>query len=642
MSDGDITDNIYKYKNKIIKKIYTPINTNPFSIIENKAGELLAAGNNGIYKIVNDSLKPYLIHKSFSEPLVRMFEDIEGNYWITGITKLFYVKEKKVWVVSDLIKERDVIMSDIVFYKNKIIVSTRQNGIYIFEKSKINQITLYDHITKKNGILDNEVTQIYIDKFGNCLTQNDYVGFNYIKSLTEKNKREIFTIDNEYIKSLNIKNIELLYQDVNTGLCRLFVDSSVITFDSTIALDNNKDPFSVVMEDIELFKTKQNWAQKGFKIASNNIPENLALEYTDNYLTFHFQAIDFSYPEKIKYYYKLQNSDSTWIGPISENSATYNNISPGKYIFSVKAVRPNNMESAILNYAFIINPPWWKTLYFRGLLLFVIGASILLYIKQKTYRLEKANKVLNEKVKQRTEDLELSVNENKMLLTIIAHDIKGPLYGISRVMGHLNTNWENQNEVDKRNLVNKLSNSVENLILFTHQILHWLRIKKDNIIETEIIILNEAIKEVIDRQVALNNTNNNKINFETVQEFKVITNKQILSIILNNIIENALKYTYQGSIDITVTSDKEQICLCCSDNGKGMSYDQIIAIKNKLLYGKADMENSFKFGWNILADLIEKNNMNFDIISELNKGTKVLLYFQTLSRKLCKLKNIGV
>jgi signal transduction histidine kinase/ligand-binding sensor domain-containing protein len=632
--DGIFKNTIIKYKNNKVKNIYSPSNIMHYGIIKNKKGEILTAGSDGIYILQNDSLKPYLKNKIFKSFLKKIFEDNEGNYWVSGYNKIYYIKNKKIVTINSLFKNNDVIVDNILFYKNKIIISTRESGIYILIKNN-NLIQLYDHITKEDGITTNKILNIYIDKFGNSLSHSYYdgenEGFNYIKSITDKEKRQILNINNNYIQSFQLNQIGSSFMDKNTGICRIFIDSTkVMTFDTSILNDNVRTPFTLQMENIELFKKSQNWLEKGYKVQFNNIPENLELKYSDNFLTFKFQALDYSfYSKKLKYYYKIQELDTAWIGPIAENEATFNNIQPGEYTFFVKAVRPNKSESAILKYNFVIKSPWWNTVVFKSFVFLFIILLFVLFTKFRTYNLKKTNEILNEKIKERTKELQLSVNENKMLLTIITHDIKGPLYGISRVIGQLKSNWENENEKNKLTFISNLSNSIQKLSLFTHQILQWLKFKNENEIETNIIVLNEIIKEIIEMQLLLNNSNNNKIEFNYEKELKVISNKQIFTIILSNIIENALKYTNEGAIKISLFSDNGLICISCVDNGKGMNNDQINAIKNKVNYGNADMETSYKFGWNILADLIEKNNMKFEITSEINKGTNVTLYFMT-------------
>src|SRR5690606_20603422 len=63
--------------------------------------------------------------------------------------------------------------------------------------------------------------------------------------------------------------------------------------------------------------------------------------------------------------------------PVTNNTtATFGNISGGRYIFRVKAQNPDGVWSEPLSYTFKVLPPWWATWWFRTLSLLVI-ASIL-------------------------------------------------------------------------------------------------------------------------------------------------------------------------------------------------------------------------------------------------------------------------
>jgi signal transduction histidine kinase len=94
---------------------------------------------------------------------------------------------------------------------------------------------------------------------------------------------------------------------------------------------------------------------------------------------------------------------------------------------------------------------------------------------------------------------------------------------------------------------------------------------------------------------------------------------------LNNIVENALKYTNNGQVNIYLIKRDGKLGIVCEDNGVGMTLKQISSIYNKENEGHGDLHQSFKLGWSILVDLIEKNNLQFEISSEVNVGTQIII-----------------
>ncbi len=97
--------------------------------------------------------------------------------------------------------------------------------------------------------------------------------------------------------------------------------------------------------------------------------------------------------------------DENWSTITNKTTATYGNLPPGDYTFKVKAMNSNQIWSKPFQYKFTIRPPWWKTWWFRSLLIASIIASIIYYINWRERKLQKANIVLEKTVRERTAEL---------------------------------------------------------------------------------------------------------------------------------------------------------------------------------------------------------------------------------------------
>ncbi|HSU26889.1 MAG TPA: two-component regulator propeller domain-containing protein [Chitinophagaceae bacterium] len=131
--------------------------------------------------------------------------------------------------------------------------------------------------------------------------------------------------------------------------------------------------------------------------AFSNCPDGLTIAHNLNQLSFHFSAIDWSAPEKIKYSFRLLGLNKRWSKPAEEPIAVYRNLNHGKYQFQVRAVGQSQVWTPVLSYPFIIRPAWWQTWWFRALivaalltLIFFIGRFIYFYqLRKQQILLEK-------------------------------------------------------------------------------------------------------------------------------------------------------------------------------------------------------------------------------------------------------------
>jgi serine phosphatase RsbU (regulator of sigma subunit)/sugar lactone lactonase YvrE len=136
-----------------------------------------------------------------------------------------------------------------------------------------------------------------------------------------------------------------------------------------------------------------------------NYPLNLELPYDKNHLTFHFVAIDWSAPHKIKYSYRMLGLNDNWSAATHETKADYRNLPYGTYTFQVRAIGESQQWSKPFEYTFTIHPPWWHTWWARTLYALVALTLILALVKWRTAALKKRQKELEQTVEERTAEV---------------------------------------------------------------------------------------------------------------------------------------------------------------------------------------------------------------------------------------------
>ena len=125
----------------------------------------------------------------------------------------------------------------------------------------------------------------------------------------------------------------------------------------------------------------------GEKVHELSGPATLTVPPGRPRLEIHYTALNFSAPEKVRFRYRLEGLDSTWVNSGAKRSVDYSYLPHGRYRFEVQACNSDGLwspQSASIE--LIILPYFWQTRWFIGIVLLAGGVSIAF----TTRRLEKA------------------------------------------------------------------------------------------------------------------------------------------------------------------------------------------------------------------------------------------------------------
>lgn len=138
------------------------------------------------------------------------------------------------------------------------------------------------------------------------------------------------------------------------------------------------------------------------------IHSEIELPYDSYRLTFSYLGLSFLHQEDVRYQYRLEGREPEWSDLTPQESATFQALEDGEYTFQVRACnRYGRCNESAAKIKIVILPPYWKTWWFRGLIVLVLVALVYAYVRYREYRLNKEKADLEEKVRQRTNELQL-------------------------------------------------------------------------------------------------------------------------------------------------------------------------------------------------------------------------------------------
>ncbi|KIC89755.1 triple tyrosine motif-containing protein [Flavihumibacter sp. ZG627] len=187
-------------------------------------------------------------------------------------------------------------------------------------------------------------------------------------------------------------------------------------------LQSRKDP-GIILGSIRAFGKSDSAIFGGYLPDSaqhllyedKNDPMHLPSGY--NSLHFEYSSPAFGLQNNIEYSYKLEGFDDEWSAWLPKTEKDYTNLANGKYFFRVKARSNLGVESEAITYTFIIDPPWYKSVWAYLLYLSLLILLVYLINKWQEKKLLLQKRKYEEKQRQINilHQLEIEKNEKEII-----------------------------------------------------------------------------------------------------------------------------------------------------------------------------------------------------------------------------------
>jgi len=393
---------------------------------------------------------------------------------------------------------------------------------------------------------------------------------------------------------LNPKNKIFIHFDRGDGIGNdlFIVAASYVLPDGRIIFGADNQFVVFDPQQVKLNNPAPDVAITGFKLMNESLlvdsllkRDKIELSPKDNSIAVEFSGLNYSGTYLIKY--KLEGLDKEWKGADQFNQAIYSYLPPGHYTFMVKGEdAEGNPSKNVTKFAIWVKPPFWKTWWFFGLIVFAVVGLLFWFDKQRMQKLRATETIRTRIATSLTEDMSNSLSSinisSELAKTKIDVDKERTKEYIAQISDTSNRMVQAMYDmvwsIDPKN--DTMLNTIDRMKSFT--------------VETESLYDVDIIFDIDEKAADLD--------LDMVHRYELLS-------IFKEAITNAVKHSMARHIQVSLRLKGSKFFMLIEDDGKGFDVD-----RTALGRGMNDMRRR-------AADI----NALLHVESERNTGTIVKL-----------------
>ncbi len=600
------------------------------------AQNLWLGTNNGLFRwnTVTNKFRQFRIQ--LTEPyrpgagiIVEVAMDETGFLWLITATGKLYRFSLEKEIFQEIRLQKTVAFS-IFIDQNSLIYLGTLRGVMVGDAVTLKFRPLFSD-SSKFKIIQKSITTLFRDSQGNLwigtweyglyrydeqtgrlniFSERDGLASNHICAILEDKNGFLYISTDKGISRFDPYKEEFVNFDIGDGLhgnnfennscsqsqtgLMFFGGINGYSFFNPRKLKQNRFIPPVHIPGFEILHAKSDFKQNIMFTSS------VQLNYKMNSFIIEFVALNFINALKNRYLYKLEGYDREWQGATTHRRVTYKNVPPGKYTFRV--IGSNNdgfWNEKGDSLSIYIKPPFWQTLYFKIMVIFLLTVIIYYNINRRFALLRKESEARRLFTRALIEKQE---NERKRIAAELHDSLGQDLLLIKNQTNLLLKNEAKRNPERLQQIESVASEAISNIrqIAFA---LHPYQLDS--------LGLTDCIRQMIKKMGASTEI---RISYRIEKINGLLPKEHEINLyrIAQEILNNILKHSKAKNARIEIRRSERFIKMTFTDDGVGFDYARI-------------KETAKGFGFADIKERVEILNGRLKIKSNSATGTEIVI-----------------
>ncbi len=320
--------------------------------------------------------------------------------------------------------------------------------------------------------------------------------------------------------------------------------------------------------------------------------------------------------------YALVRSDppELWLTVPEDGTISLSTLPAGDYTLLVRKLNGfgehNYTERSI---RFTVAAAWYQTAWFYGACILLLAACCWVFLRLRLRYIKKRNVLLEQGIAMKTKELLRQNDIQEKIIRSVSHDIRTPLKYQLLLAKKIHEGLLKEQSAQAAS-AKVMSDYTHRLYHMVENLLKYLKVQIANTPGSHEHFALYALTEekcMIFSEIA--QVKGTRITNHVAPDLFATGDEQLLGVILHNLLDNAVKVTRNGFIDIRAQYQEGRLLIEVSDTGPGLSK----ALQQWINQADMDMPSPQQSGIGLLMvrELTAMLGISLQVVAETGKGT---------------------